>query len=97
MKRVVISLCDLTGNFVRPWVDAGHDAILIDPQHGFSSSDGTVTKLAMTVEEALPHLAPVIATGRVAFVAGWPPCTDMAVSGARWFATKRAADAMFQA
>lgn len=93
----VISLCDLTGHFVQPWVDAGYDAILVDPQHGFSSSDGTVTKLAMTVEEALPHLGNVIRRGSVAFVAGWPPCTDMAVSGARWFATKRALDPMFQA
>jgi hypothetical protein len=30
-------------------------------------------------------------------VFGFPPCTDMAVSGARWFETKRAADPMFQA
>ena len=33
---------------------------------------------------------------RLAFVAAFPPCTDMAVSGARWFAEKRAADPMFQ-
>jgi hypothetical protein len=92
---VVVSLCDITGNFVRPWVDAGYEAVLVDPQHGFSSSDGQVTKLAMTVKEALPNLALLI--GRVAFVAAFPPCTDMAVSGARWFASKRAADPMFQA
>jgi hypothetical protein len=93
----VISLCDLTGNFVRPWVQAGHDAILVDPQHGESTSDGTVTRLAMTVEEALPMLGNVIRRGDVALVAGWPPCTDMSVSGARWFAAKRAKDPMFQA
>ena len=94
---MVISLCDLTGNFVRPWVDAGFDAILVDPQHGFSSSDGTTTKLALTVEEALPHLGDIVRLGGVVFVAGFPPCTDLSVSGARWFAAKRAADPMFQA
>lgn len=94
---IVISLCDLTGQFVRPWTDAGYEAILVDPQHGTNSSDSRTTRLAMTVEEALPMLGNVIRTGRVAFVAGWPPCTDMAVSGARWFETKRAADPMFQA
>lgn len=25
--NTVISLCDLTGNFVRPWIEAGHDAV----------------------------------------------------------------------
>jgi hypothetical protein len=94
---VVVSLCDLTGTFVAPWVAAGYSAVLVDPQHGLSRSDGRVTKLAMTVEEALPHLAELVAVRRVAFVAGFPPCTDMAVSGARWFAAKRAADPMFQA
>lgn len=93
----VISLCDLTGNFVRPWVDAGYDAILIDPQHGFQSNEPNVEKLAMTVEEALPYLGEVLAHRRVALIAGWPPCTDMAVSGARWFEAKRQADPMFQA
>ncbi|WP_051549270.1 hypothetical protein [Nocardioides sp. URHA0032] len=96
-RPVVISLCDLTGVFTTPWVDAGYDAILVDPQHGFSSSDGRVTKLAMTVEEALPDLGNVIRTGRVAFVAGWPPCTDLSGSGARWWVDKRAKDYMFQA
>jgi hypothetical protein len=38
VSAVVISLCDLTGQFVQPWVDAGCDAILVDPQHGFSSA-----------------------------------------------------------
>jgi hypothetical protein len=94
---VVISLCDLTGNFVRPWVIAGYDAILVDPQHGQSTSDGAVTKLALTVEEALPHLGHVIRDRTIAFVAAFPPCTDMAVSGARWFESKRADDPMFQA
>lgn len=98
---VVISLCDLTGNFARPWVKAGYDAYLIDPQHGSSTSDyslpGVVHKLAMTVEQALPELGYVLAREDVAFVSAFPPCTDLAVSGAKWFADKRAADAHFQA
>lgn len=97
MNPVVISLCDYTGQFVAPWVEAGYDAILVDPQHGMSSEDGRVTKLAMTVEEAMPILGSVIVTRHVVLVAGWPPCTDMAVSGARWFESKRKADPMFQA
>lgn len=95
--NTVISLCDITGHFTKPWTDAGYDAVLVDPQHGVSTSDGTTTKLAMTVEEALPHLAHLVIKGRVAFVAGYPPCTQLAGSGARWWESKRALDPMFQA
>lgn len=94
-RPVVVSLCDLTGNFVQPWVEAGYAAVLVDPEHGLTRSDGNVTKLAGTVEEALPYIGRLI--GRIAFVAAFPPCTDMAVSGARWFEAKRQADPMFQA
>lgn len=98
----VISLCDLTGNMVRPWVDAGFDALLVDPQHGTTSTEtlpngATITRFAGTVEDAMPLIAALIAAGVVAAVFGFPPCTDMAVSGARWFEAKRAADKMFQA
>ena len=92
---VIVSLCDLTGHMVTPWVNAGYEAVLVDPQHGVNHFGARVTKLAMTVEEALPHLAEL--NGRIAFVASFPPCTDMAVSGARWFAAKREQDALFQA
>jgi hypothetical protein len=92
-RNIVLSLCDLTGNFVLPWVEAGYEAVLVDPQHGVTHVDGAVTKVAATVLEAMPLIAEVLP--RVAFVAGWPPCTDMAVSGARWFESKRAADPAF--
>lgn len=94
---VVVSLCDLTGNFASPWVAAGYEALLIDPQHGATARDGLVTRFAGTVEDAMPLIGELIAARRIAFVAGFPPCTDMAVSGARWFESKRQADPMFQA
>ncbi len=96
-RPAIVSLCDITGRMVEPWVASGYDAVLVDPQHGLSQSDGRVTKLAMTVEEALPHLATLVASGRVAFVAAFPPCTDLARSGARWWPRKAAADPLFQA
>ena len=96
-RSVVISLCDLTGHMVQPWVEAGYLAIIVDPQHKASRWDGPIYKLAGTVEDALPHLSKTIRRGDVAAVFGFPPCTDMAVSGARWFEAKRQADPMFQA
>lgn len=95
--KTVISLCDLTGNMVKPWVDAGYHAFLVDPQHGTTRTGGNVTKFAGTIEDAMKTIGELIQDGEVAMVFGFPPCTDMAVSGARWFETKRAADKLFQA
>lgn len=94
---VVISLCDLTGNMVLPWIEAGYDAILVDPQHGEDSSDGPVLRIAATIDGVMEGLGAIIRHDDVAMVFGFPPCTDMAVSGARWFESKRQADRMFQA
>lgn len=98
----VISLCDLTGVFVKPWVEAGYNAVLVDPQHGVRRRERpypgvVIDKLALTVEEAMPILSEFIRSGEVAFVAGFPPCTDLSGSGARWWAAKRELDYMFQA
>jgi hypothetical protein len=91
----VVSLCDLSGRMVEPWVRAGHYAVLVDPQHRETRTEGTVLKFAGTVEDFLE--SGLFPSRSVAAVFGFPPCTDMAVSGARWFADKRAADPMFQA
>ena len=94
---VVISLCDLTGAMVEPWVEHGYEAVLVDPQHGTTRTEGLVHKFAGTVEDALPLIGGLIRQQRIAAVFSFPPCTDMAVSGARWFAPKYAEDKLFQA
>jgi len=96
----VLSLCDYTGNFVKPWVEAGYDAVLVDPQHGVLSSRDGVVRLPMTVEESMRagSITNLLRSeAHIVFFAAFPPCTDMAVSGARWFESKREADPMFQA
>lgn len=100
--KSIISLCDITGNMVQPWVDAGYAAFLVDPQHGTTTVEhlpngATITRFAGTVEDAMPAIRELIRRGEVAMVFGWPPCTDMAVSGAAWFKKKYAQDPLFQA
>ena len=100
-KGYVISLADLTGNIAKPWLDAGYSAILVDPQHGENSvtqhaGGGYVHRWAETVESAMHNLGNVMREEEVVMVAGFPPCTDLAVSGARWFDSKRAVDPHFQ-
>jgi hypothetical protein len=99
MKGIIISLCDLTGVMVQPWLAAGYHAVQIDPQHPAGVTvDDQVTKVGHVIDHPVSWqvLRETIATGRVVFVAGFPPCTDLAVSGARWFQSKAAADPAFQ-
>lgn len=95
--KTVISLCDLTGNMVKPWVEAGYNAVLVDPQHSTTRIEGPITKFAGTVEDVMEYAGHLIRSGDVEMVFGFPPCTDMAVSGARWFKDKHAKDPLFQA
>lgn len=102
--KTVISLCDLTGNMVQPWVDAGYNAILVDPQHegnGGSERIGHgaqyIHRYAGIIEDAMEFLGSVMRAEDIAMIFGFPPCTDMAVSGARWFRAKYEADKLFQA
>lgn len=99
MKEVMISLCDITGVMAEPWVRSGYEVILVDPQHGAGVSvDGPITKVGHIIDAGptWETLRSVIGRRRVAFVAAFPSCTDLAVSGARWFEEKRTADPAFQ-
>ncbi len=95
-KGTVICLCDLTGKMAEPWVEAGYRAVLVDPQHHETSIDGPVERISATILEAMPRLSQIIRSENVVIVIGFPPCTDVAVSGSRWFESKRAKDPHFQ-
>lgn len=97
-RGVAIFLCDITGKMGEPWLNAGYDIVLVDPQHPAGVHvDGAVTRIGATILGCAGHLGTLIRSGRVVFVMGFPPCTDVAVSGSRWFEAKRKADAQFQA
>ena len=32
-RLAILSLCDRTGNMVRPWLEAGHECWIVDIQH----------------------------------------------------------------
>lgn len=84
-SAVVLSLCDRSGKMVRPWAEAGYTAIAVDVQHdGVQEErvgDGLIRYVGADVREYEPPK-----DIRIGF--GFPPCTDMAVSGARWFKDK---------
>lgn len=82
---LVVSLCDLTGNMVRPWAEAGYDCLCIDLQHPFrrERQEGRITYRWGDVRTLLPA-----ELGAPCIVFAFPPCTHLAVSGARDFAKK---------
>lgn len=91
--KAVISLFDLTGEAVKPWAEAGYDCFLFDIQHTedviLHGRCSVVGGDASTWTEEIAH---IFAAYDVAMIFGFPPCTDLAVSGARHFATKAEAN-----
>lgn len=105
MNKTAIFLCDITGKMAQPWLEAGYDAILVDPQHPAGVTKRlheTSAAHVITVGHVIDHpvtwrlIREAIKFSEVVFVAGFPPCTDLAVSGARWFEAKREADPAVQ-
>lgn len=88
LKGRVLSLCDYTGNMVRPWAEDGYECVCLDLQHTGRTferfaSGGSIEKLQMDVFQC-----PSPTTVDYDIVFAFPPCTHLAVSGARWFQSK---------
>lgn len=80
--KIVLSLCDKTGNILKPWAKAGFRCVAVDIQHkGMSVVDG----IEYTEGDVRTYLPP---RGEYAMCFAFPPCTHLATSGARWFGDK---------
>lgn len=83
MDRAVLLLCNLTDNMAEPWIAAGYTVVMVDLQHPAGlTRNGNVIRYGCNILEFIPP--------RLNYVAAFafPPCTDLAVSGARWFPAK---------
>lgn len=80
---IVVSLCDKTGVMVKPWADAGFECVCVDVQHSIRRPrvNGRIRYEWGDVRSWEPTARPII-------VFAFPPCTDLAVSGARDFVAK---------
>ncbi len=95
MKRAVISLCDYTGIMCEPWRDNGYSVFLIDPQHEGTYKNG-MTTIGERIEESFEKIRYISKNYQVDMIFAFPPCTDLAVSGAGHFQSKRERDPHFQ-
>lgn len=80
---IVISCFDKSTNMVKPWANAGFLCYCVDIQHQLGETrDGNIIKVGADMLDWLPPKENIV------FAAFFPPCTDVAVSGARWFKDK---------
>lgn len=79
--RAVVSLCDYSGNWPKPYAEAGYTVIQFDLKHGDDVTD--VNGTIMAILEALGG-------DTVAGILAAPPCTDFSVSGAQYWPRKDA-------
>jgi hypothetical protein len=85
----ILSLCDLPGNMIKPWANAGHECWIVDIQHPSGVTQDpeypNIYRVGCKVEDCL-SLIPSLESFDMAFA--FPPCTDLANSGARWWKDK---------
>ena len=87
MKDVALFLYNLTDNMAQPWIDAGYRVVMVDMQHPQGIAEcGQITKIGADIRNG--WMPPREIIDRIAFVAAFPPCDHLAVSGARWFKGK---------
>ena len=91
--KAVISLFDLTGEAVKPWAEAGYHTFQFDAQHPVNlSGQGRQYTVGGDASTWAEPIARIMESYDVQMLYGFPPCTDLAVSGARHFATKAEAN-----
>lgn len=106
MKKCIF-LFDYTGFMAKPWADAGYECYCFDGQHEagpHKSAYKNITNVGMWfsnnvtgdyTDGDIEKIINITGDG-VRFVFGFPECTQLAVSGAAHFASKRDANPFFQ-
>jgi hypothetical protein len=83
----MLSFFDRSTVMAQPWAKAGYLCYCIDVQHPDGETvdpeNENIIRVGANIEDWLPP-----AEHKVVFAAFFPPCTDLAVSGARWFRDK---------
>ena len=91
MKDIAVFLFDISGVMAQPWLDAGYECWIVDIQHKPAYETGGVTdcgKLKKVNADLTRPWLPPFDKNRIAFVAAFPPCDHLSVSGSKWFKGK---------
>jgi len=82
MRATVVALYDRTGVGLLPWAEAGYDCEAVDMSEDKRRVDHP--RIRFVRADVRQYVMPK----HVRFCIGWPPCTHLAASGARWWKTK---------
>lgn len=89
---VMLSLCDRTGVMCLPWAEAGYDCYAVDLQHPRGASahplHENITAVGMSILDLFPDGLEDAFGMDISFIAAFPPCTNLCVSGSRWWNIK---------
>jgi len=81
--NIAIFLFEKSCNMAQPWAEAGYLCYCVDIQHPKGETrEGNIIKVGADIQHWIPP------RGDILFMAAFPPCTDLSVSGARWFKHK---------
>lgn len=84
MKPAALFLFDKSTVMARPWANAGYDCYCVDIQHPKGETrDGNIIRVGADMRRYVPPFV-----RQWVFACAFTPCTDTAVSGARWFKGK---------
>jgi len=86
----------------QPWLDAGYECWIFDSQHPIGEHrEGNLVRVGLSIPDNIAQQSILLTELKnkwgttVEFVFGFPPCTDLAVSGACHFEVKRFVDPLF--
>lgn len=83
MNKIVISCFDKSTNMVKPWAENGYLCYCVDISHPKGENrEDNIIKVGTDIHNWIPP------RGDIVFASFFPPCTDLSVSGARWFKEK---------
>lgn len=101
-KGFVISFYDFSGNMLKPWADAGYQCFAFDIKHKKQTrtdfiGEGSITFIRQDLyNPCFWPSAEMTFYKKTKIVFGFPPCTDLAVSGAKHFERKEKENPGFQ-
>jgi hypothetical protein len=100
--KAVLSLFDLTGAMVEPWIKDGYQCFIFDIQHPDISIPDQLeagtnpVKVSGDYQDWNLIIGRLVQDWKVEMIFSFPPCTDLAVSGASHFAKKLMVDPLYR-
>jgi hypothetical protein len=90
--KAIVSLFDLTGEAVKPWAAAGYLCFTFDMQSDGQNKNANIVQIGGMADTWADTLTEIFNAYNVKLLYGFPPCTDLATSGARHFEAKAKAN-----